>query len=223
MSADRIKMDDLVRELDAFASALPTSKAELEERYVLEYHDLLAQLEPLSDEDLTRYRIGDEDIKTANQRFEEEMGISLDIDFPGGSKRTIDTDLFRSKASRLVSRFSRGTNEGSVVQQHIVVTGSGNQTVVGVAGGSLEQNARHEVTPGDDAALIEGLEAIGISPDRVKDLKRSLADHADPDGKKYVVRSWIKGFTTDVLSGTIGGVIASQAPAALAMALGYLS
>lgn len=219
------KIDEVVREISAFISGLTSSGNNVESRFADQYNTMVEQLQPLVDRDLTPYRISPEDFKSDLDAF-EEMGASSHSlgSLPKSFMKTrVDLNLLRTQGNRLVSLFREQPYDAGGIIQHITISGMGHQTVVGVAGGDLSQNARHEVTPGNDSALITGLESIGVDEDAISDLKMRLEEEADPDGKKSAVRKWIRSFTSDVLTGTISGVVASQAPAALAMALGYLS
>ena len=219
------KIDELVREISALINGLASDGNSVESRFADQFNGLLDQLQSLVDRDLSTYRVSPEEFKSDIDAF-EEMGVdrhSLGSLPEAFMKTRVDLNLLRTQGNRLISVFREQPQDVSAVFQHITISGTGHQTVVGVAGGDLSQSARHEVTPGNDSALISGLESLGIDEDAISDLKTRLEEETDPDGKKSAVRKWIRAFTSDVLAGSISGVIASQAPAALAMALGYLS
>ncbi len=218
------KINQVVNELTAFIGSLPSSNQRVPERYLADYMWLVRSLEALTDRDFSQYHISDIELKSAVDEFSQmapRSGFSgLPPEF---HMKKVDPERIRSLGSRLLSHFAEASLPSGTIVQHITITGDANQTTVGVAGGDLSQSPSYEVTSGQDDALLEGLKSIGLDSERIEELKTLLEQETDPDGKRSVVRKWVRTLTNEVLAGTISGAIVSQAPAAFAMALGYLS
>jgi len=103
---------------------------------------------------------------------------------------------------------------------NIVTGGVGNFSTAGL---NATQNITHGVGLKELQELFAELQKLGVPETSIGDLNARLNQEVDPTDRGPRALVWLGEFTTQVASGSAGGVIASSLPAIAAAVVAYVS
>lgn len=141
------------------------------------------------------------------------------INIPSDTLRTV-----QQQAPEAVSKLRSGDvdreAQGQQMIFNIVNGGVGNFSTAGL---NATQNISHGVSLEELHHLFADLQKLGVPEAAIVDLGARIENEADPALRGPKVLGWLGAFTSQVASGSIGGVMANSLPAITTAVLAYIN